>query len=57
MEVTTIGTLLTQGVTVMTTAMSSVWDLVIANPLASLFVGISILGCGIGLFSSIKQAV
>ena len=54
---TTIATLLTGAVEVMTSAVGSVWDMVIANPLASLFVGISVIGCGIGLFCSIKKAV
>ena len=57
MEGTTIATLLTSAVEVMTTAVGSVWQLIISNPLASLFVGLSVIGCGIGLFSSIKQAV
>lgn len=57
MEAVTIGTLLTGAVETMTTAVGAVWEMVIANPLASLFVGISVIGCGIGLFQSIKAAV
>lgn len=57
MEGTAIGTLLTSATTVITEAFGTVWDLVVSNPLASLFVGASVIGLAIGLFGSIKRAV
>ena len=57
MDAVTIGGLLTQVVEPITTAVSSVWSIATGNPLMSFFVGLSILGAGIGFFTSIKHAV
>lgn len=57
MEGVTIMQLLTQAVEVITSAVGSTWELIVSNPMASLFAGASVLGLGIGLFGAIKKAV
>lgn len=57
MDGVTIASLLSGVVEPITEAVSSVWTIATGNPLMSFFVGLGILGAGIGFFTSIKRAV
>ena len=39
-----------------TSLVSSVWTLMTSNPLLTLFLGVSLLGVGVGVFRMIKSA-
>ena len=53
----TLITMLESAITIGTSAVSAVWEFAVTNPLLSAFVGLSLLGTGIGLFASLKQSV
>lgn len=42
--------------TTITDLVTSVWELMTSNPLLSLFLAVSLLGVGVGVFRKIKRA-
>lgn len=46
---------ITDGLSTVTEVVGGVYDLVISNPLCLFFVGVSLLGCGIGLFRKLMH--
>lgn len=57
MEGVTIATLLSDAVTVVTSAVGSVWTMATGNPLLAFGIGVSILGVGIGLFAGLRRSL
>lgn len=57
MEGVTIATLLTDAVSVVTSAVGSVWTMATGNPLLAFGIGVSILGVGIGLFAGLRRSL
>ena len=53
----TAASLLTNAGTVITSALSMVWDVATSNPLLSLFVGVSILGVGFSVFRRARRTM
>lgn len=57
MEGVTIATLLSDAVSVVTSAVGSVWTMATGNPLLAFGIGVSILGVGIGLFAGLRRSL
>ena len=46
----------TEAMPMLTTLMNQVWTLMTSNPLLALFLAVSLLGIGVGVFRTIKRS-
>ncbi len=54
-EATTVAALLTSATTTISTALSSVWDIIVSNPITALSAGVGVLALGFGIFRRAKK--
>lgn len=52
----TITTMITSALEAVGSVITEVWEMITLNPLISLFVGLGIVGIGVGFFSRLKSA-
>ncbi len=54
-EATTIATLLTSATSTISTALTSVWDIIVSNPITALSAGAGVLVLGFAIFEHAKN--
>ncbi len=52
-----MATFLSDAVTVLTSAIGSIWTLATSNPLIAFGVGVTVVGVAIGVFTSLRHAL